>query len=448
MDLASEGQRARIEGSYDVFFTNQIYPDAKSIFGVPHHLLDDIKDDCYVVLDTNTLLLPYTVSKESLQQIERTYATLAERNNLVIPAQVAREFARNRPMKIMELYQQLFRRITSQHATGSYPLLESFAEYQEAQEIERQLLALQRKYNSAVRKVLDYIAGWYWNDPVSAVYDRLFKSTIVFDPPVDEERTRDDLARRKFYKLPPGYKDASKHDEGVGDLLIWQTILHLARENSKSVIFVSSDEKADWRYQSESKVLYPRYELIYEFARASDNQSFHIINLSQLLEIYGASNETVIEVRHEEARQEAQQMIDASSTSPNMYQSNLRTDEISQAVLSWLRENYPSFVFVENDGKPSLIAVDQHGNRIGVEIAINLQPYRVADNIRLYTEVYLDRFRLSQLLYLIVASDPRAARAFLAFSSIYNDENPRLRFVLGYVTIDNQFQVVHVYPQK
>ena len=61
------------------------------------------------MLDTNTLLVPYTTSKESLKQIEETYKTLIGQERLVIPAQVAREFAKNRASKIGEVFQQLSR---------------------------------------------------------------------------------------------------------------------------------------------------------------------------------------------------------------------------------------------------------------------------------------------------------------------------------------------------
>jgi hypothetical protein len=63
---------------------------------------------------------------------------------------------------------------------------------------------------------------------------------------------------------------------------------------------VSIDEKPDWWYQSEKQPLYPRYELVDEFRRASNQQSFHIVTLSRFLELYGASQDVVEEVRREE----------------------------------------------------------------------------------------------------------------------------------------------------
>jgi DNA-binding response OmpR family regulator len=68
------------------------------------------------------------------------------------------------------------------------------------------------------------------------------------------------------------------------------------------VFFVSGDEKPDWWHRSEGQTLYPRYELVDEFRRHSEGQSFHIIPFSQFLEIYGASQSIVQEVRREEVK--------------------------------------------------------------------------------------------------------------------------------------------------
>ena len=61
-----------------------------------------------------------------------------------------------------------------------------------------------------------------------------------------------------IHHIPPGYKDAGKEDSGIGDLLIWHTILELGKVHKKSVIFVSGDEKPDWFKQSQNVALHLR----------------------------------------------------------------------------------------------------------------------------------------------------------------------------------------------
>ena len=91
-------------------------------------------------------------------------------------------------------------------------------------------------------------------------------------------------------------------DSGIGDYLIWKTILHLGETNKRSVIFVSGDEKADWQHGSGGSGFLPRYELQAEFRRISDGNDLYIIPLSRLLEIQKAEESSVDEIRTEEKR--------------------------------------------------------------------------------------------------------------------------------------------------
>jgi hypothetical protein len=105
-----------------------------------------------------------------------------------------------------------------------------------------------------------------------------------------------------LHNIPPGYKDSGKEDRGIGDFLIWLTILEAGKTRKKSLLFVSGEEKSDWFHKSEGRTLYPRYELVDEYRRSSEGQSFHMVSFSQFLNMYGASESTVEEVREEETR--------------------------------------------------------------------------------------------------------------------------------------------------
>jgi rRNA-processing protein FCF1 len=91
----------------ELLLLSKIYPAPSTIFSVQPESLDRIKSDCLVVLDTNTLLAPFDISQQSLGVIERTYRVLITNNRLFIPAQVAREFAKNRPEKLKELHHNI-----------------------------------------------------------------------------------------------------------------------------------------------------------------------------------------------------------------------------------------------------------------------------------------------------------------------------------------------------
>lgn len=306
-DLRETNMNEKNKGNqdeFDIFIANSIFPEAASIFSTHIKTIKSIKNTAIIVMDTNALLVPYNVGKDSVSQIRTTYEKLVKTGQLIIPGQVAREFANNRTNKILTLFQQLTRKQNSitNLQKGKYPLLESLPEYKEAIRLEEEIDRLIKEYRKTISSVLDHIRSWRWDDPVSRLYADLFTEEIVFDLSIDQDNMKKELKKRQIHKIPPGYKDASKDDSGIGDLLIWFTILEIGRSKSKDVIFVSGDEKPDWWDIRENQSIYPRYELIDEFRRKSGGYSFHIIHFSQFLDLYGASESAVEEVREEESK--------------------------------------------------------------------------------------------------------------------------------------------------
>jgi len=304
-----DDKKKSTESEYDIFIASLVYPEAGAVFAAPPRKLAEVKDDCIIVLDTNTLFVPYLIGKDSLEQIQKTYKHLIAQKRLRIPGQVAREFAKNRALKLTELYQRLSQKKNSvqELQMGRYPLLENVPEYQEVVALEDAINRQIQDYRRALGRVLDHVQAWNWDDPVSALYSELFTPEIIVDPTFDKEKVREEIALRYQHSIPPGYKDASKDDGGIGDFLIWKTILEIGKANNKSVVLVSGDEKIDWRYKIDKQVLYPRYELVDEFRRHSGGNSFHLIQFYQLLDLYGASEEIVQEVRKTEIKETKEQ---------------------------------------------------------------------------------------------------------------------------------------------
>jgi hypothetical protein len=173
-------------------------------------------------------------------------------------------------------------------------------DYQESVRLEIEIDKLLQEYRKSLSKVLDHIQEWLWSDPVSQIYGEAFSEACFLDPDFDKASVLTELRMRYQHKIPPGYKDGGKEDEGIGDLLIWKTILNIGEVRQQSVILVSGEEKADWRLKSDGQTLYPRYELVNEFRRHSEGQSFHILQFSRFLELFGASAEVVQEVQQSE----------------------------------------------------------------------------------------------------------------------------------------------------
>lgn len=337
----SEGQSSskpprpeKAETVVDIFVTNSVFPDAASVFTAKPLILEEAKDEACIVLDTNTLLVPYAIEPKTLAEVENTYRKLLSESRLLIPAQVAREFARNRVKKLVELHQKLSRRRSDikTFQQGTYPLLEAIPKYARLREIEKKLDDSLKEYRDVLGSVIDQVASWEWNDPVSVLYSQLFHADVVVELAKPLDQVKQEHARRFQNQIPPGYKDSAKSDEGIGDLLIWLTILEIGSSRKKSVVFVSGEEKADWWHRSDNRQLYPRYELVDEFRRASDGHSFHIIKFSRLLELFGASSNVVEAVREEESL-----TTSAVPLTPHS-EIHLRAIKSERAVASWLMQ--------------------------------------------------------------------------------------------------------------
>lgn len=286
---------------YDKFVNYSIYPDTDSIFDTTLLSIDKIKNECVFILDTNALLLPYSTGTQSLSEIKKTFEKLKRQNRLLVPGQVAREFANNRPEKLKEIFQQLNRKQNSIQSIGigKYPLLEDISDYKKALELEKEINEKLVQYRKAIGGLVDEVKQWSWNDPVSLMYRKLFTKKLIIDIPIDKEKLSEDLDYRYLHKIPPGFKDDGKPDDGIGDLIIWMTILQVG-ETKKHVVFVSGDEKNDWYHRSEKQALYPRFELISEFKRHSGGKTFHILKLSELLNLLGVDDSIVKEIAIEE----------------------------------------------------------------------------------------------------------------------------------------------------
>ncbi|MHA2335372.1 MAG: PIN-like domain-containing protein [Candidatus Hodarchaeales archaeon] len=282
----------------DTFYLNKVFPDAKLIFRSFQKAIEDIRDDCIFVIDTNILLVPYGSSKESLDEIRDKYDNLINNDRFFVPGHVVREFAIHRSTKLESLYQmvQSLQNRVQPITISSYPLLKSLDEYKQIKSLEKELNDKIEHYRDKISELLDRIKNWNWNDPVSLMYRDLFTDTVIIDPQLDYEEIESDLEWREIHRIGPGFKDSDKDFNKVGDLIIWETMLSIGRERKKSVVFVTNEKKSDWWLISQNRPLYIRYDLFYEFYRETEGQTIHIIDFKQFLELIGARMDVVQEL--------------------------------------------------------------------------------------------------------------------------------------------------------
>lgn len=88
--------------------------------------------------------------------------------------------------------------------------------------------------------------------------------------------------KRYQKKFPPGYEDektkkdrTKEYDDVIykdkfGDLVVWKQIIDKAKEDQKTIVFVTDDVKEDWWEIQKGRTIGPRIELLNEFKKEAN----------------------------------------------------------------------------------------------------------------------------------------------------------------------------------
>jgi len=189
----TKGKEKIIEEIAGMPLKRYLYPDAKSLFAFSPLKLEDIKDNCYIMLDTNVLLGPYQTSSRALEEFEKIYKELINKERLYVPGEVAREFIHNKGQLIADIYKKILDESSKFPSSiplyNNYPpILEKVKEFEDLhktmKDIKETLDKKKEEHSSAKNNLLEQIKSWYYEDPVSKVYKDLFKEDVIFDLPL------------------------------------------------------------------------------------------------------------------------------------------------------------------------------------------------------------------------------------------------------------------------
>lgn len=300
-----------------IWALEDVYPKVDDLLNAS--VLSAANADVLIVLDTNVLLLPFTIGGREFKEIKSLIGRLAGEGRLRVPARVVREYLKNRDGKLASILKNVHDK-TSGVGSVVATLPHFFKDLEEAgpaQAAGAKLSEAGSEYAKVLQKLISRMKGWRGDDPVTLAYQEIFKQGVV----VDFEYVRADIEKewevRRASKIPPGYKDQSKSDKGLGDFLIWKTILDIGKTMQQDLIFVTGDEKADWRVGSNHQGVYPRPELIDEYRRASGGKNLELLKLAELLAQVGVEAAVVEDVR------EAEASSPASAEYENSYSENV-----------------------------------------------------------------------------------------------------------------------------
>lgn len=288
-------------GHGDPFKLEKVFEDASDIFNV-NTLEDASSDDAIITVDTNVLLLPYTIRKDDLSALAKFYQGLRSAGRLYLPDRVAREFIVHRDKKLTELLQTIndVRSRINIGETRLSPIMEGMDGVEALSAASKALLEAKKEYTKALEVVEDNIKAWRGDDPVTAVYKSVFDKDNIVSP---SEAQKDLLAEWEYRlkeKIPPGYKDRSKADTGIGDFLVWKTLLAIGAKHKKNMIFITGEEKADWFVRVNKIGVYPRPELVAEYRKHSGGKGIRLVELHDVLREMDVAQDVVIEVERAE----------------------------------------------------------------------------------------------------------------------------------------------------
>jgi hypothetical protein len=268
------------------------------------------------------------------------------------------------------------------------------------------------------------------------LYSQLFDESVIVDLQLDKEEIKKDLLRRQVHHIPPGYKDAGKDDSGIGDLLIWYTILELGKVHKKSVIFVSGDGKPDWFKQSQNVALHLRYELIDEFRRKSEGQAFHVVKFSRFLKLFGASNQLVEEVRQEEPLLTLQYGIDENTGLP-------LSKWTYETIHQWLLARYPDFKIFRLRGREIDFLILERGQvKTAVKVMANNNAGSVINHVidcySIPGSMFDDHY-LTHLMVINLTTDLSTAEYISKQIMLKMDLPANVSITIGYLDGENKF---------
>ncbi|TDN95684.1 PIN domain-containing protein [Sunxiuqinia elliptica] len=275
------------------FILKKAFPDPNSILNIKTKKLEELVKDALFVLDTNSLLAPFQAGKEGIDKIGKIYENLIGEERVYIPNHVLREFAKNRSLKISELFTNIDNLISSVPTIKpfEYPILSELDVYKTIKEKREQILQELKDYNNNLKELREGITNWNWSDPVSTMYSRTFNEASIIDTSLSEDELIKEYNDRIENDIPPGNKDKSKDDNAIGDFLIWKSIIELGKNKQKDIIFVSNDEKNDWLLKGNKKSIYTKFELVNEYYIETNGQNFVSINFQKFLELQGVDIE-------------------------------------------------------------------------------------------------------------------------------------------------------------
>lgn len=271
-----------------------------------------------IFFDTNILSYLYKLHEAARSEFFVWSDTVLNSNRLVIPAWAANEYLSRVTTRTLNTYTPK----SKEHAQATKllnSLFETASLFVDEASLRRINFGSDRaKFITGFRSAIDALT------PFTSVFSQEFDSGVIhqqiesrLSPAILDSdlaalcaRATQEGPGRFEHRLPPGFRDADKPENRLGDLIIWFEILaksSTSKEAFSKVLFITRDEKSDWVYapsmrteivrgnrkpvnnaRPEIKIADPR--LITEFRRATNHSNLAIASFDTLVEGLSKAN--------------------------------------------------------------------------------------------------------------------------------------------------------------
>ena len=266
--------------------------------------------ECAVFIDTNVISQLYRLNDAARQDFYKWMDQCSERFH--VPVWVIHEYSNKMYSKKTKEYLSELDKIKAQAKEFANisdfikgyvgdSLLQGSMYQGKADELKKDvdmIKDLLAKISNTINQNLDKQQRKVYEEIEQRLSDKSMSSDIyTLIPNIDE-------AYRQRYEnqIPPGYKDTTKEDNRMGDLVIWKEILEYCKKNhTKKAILLSRDSKQDIVYAPEiqtidnsrrasesERVKIAKESLVYEFKITTGGTDFYIIDFKTFVRIFSS----------------------------------------------------------------------------------------------------------------------------------------------------------------
>lgn len=255
-----------------------------------------------IVLDNCSILDLYRYSPDTSKSLLKVYREKIE--NVWLPQQVFNEFTKHHEERYTAQFKQ-FEKIATEVKLSTQKIEASLNKpflnakkffYPQVNDLENtvrekltQLSFISTEYQGRIQSQIEESFEYFQQNNPKLLIDELSSNGKIGPGFTKFEKIRifseGDIRFR--LKYPPGYMDEKEKDKNdatrtakFGDLVLWKEILKKAKDDQRSVLFITSDVKEDWWIlDNQGKILNMHPLLVEEFASETGLSENHFLML-------------------------------------------------------------------------------------------------------------------------------------------------------------------------